>query len=57
VEEDAAADDVVLRGVELEEQQLARIEGAEALPASWFPEVDLVDAGPRAEEAEPCCCP
>jgi hypothetical protein len=43
--EHATADDIVVRAVQLEEEQLAGRERAEALAAAWLPEIHLVRLG------------
>lgn len=53
VDEEAAAGDEVFGGVELEEEQLARLQSPEDRLASRLPEVDLLDAGLAPQEAEP----
>lgn len=53
MDEEAAADDEVLGGVELEEEQLARLRGLEASRGTGTPEVDLLDPGQAPQIAEP----
>ncbi len=52
VGEEASADDEVARGVELEEEWVVRLKGAEVASAAGLPEVNLVEVA-VAEELEP----
>jgi len=52
-DEEAAAGNVVLRRVQLEEQRLPRVEGLEVRSTARQPEVHLVDIGQAPKKAEP----
>lgn len=51
--EEAAADNVVFRGVQLEEERLSGIQRLEGLSAPRHPEIHLVYPGQAPQEAEP----
>jgi hypothetical protein len=53
VGEDAAAHDEVLGAVQLEEEELAGLKGAELVVAAGLLEVDFVELRAVAEEVEP----
>ena len=51
--EEPAADDAVIRAVELEEERFADLEGTKLLLPAWLPEVNLVESVHAGQELEP----
>src|SRR4051812_13900664 len=51
--EDAAANDEVVRGVQLEKKQLTWLERAKTAVAARLPKVDLINGAARRQRVEP----